>query len=1682
MKDEWTSGLRAGWSARRSVRVLCLALPLVLFAGGASAQASKGVGGTRRSAASGSKTAGKNASARANTAVPNRAVGINESLLTTEAGPAIATYLGEVRMSFTDLSIRGRGLDFALTRHYRSLILYFGPFGRNMDSPFFARLRDLPSGDVDFYPGDGTRSTFRFNAVEKRLVAPKGVFLDLYRRPDGSFFLVYPDQTRVFFDADGRMARLVDRNTTREDSSDGNAMNFFYDGAGQLAVVQDPTNRRITLSYYPDNASRGVNGAFPGLVSRVTDFDQRAVDYSYDADGRLVKVEGPDPGSSASKKPKTTLAWTPLPAGSDLKNLLYRSGELRSITDGEDRQIFQIGYEPAGTASQIAFADGTWRFAWSGSTTAITDPLGNLTTYSHDEASHAVAIVQPGGATTAYEYDDEGRLTAETRPMGGRIEYTYASAAGNSKLPMGNLIRIAESPRPGSPEATAGQARVTTIAYGPSNLPSSLTSPGGAVTTITRDGSGNPTSVKLPDNSTRTFEFDSRGLLTASTNGVGVRETYIYFDSSAGPAEGYLRSRTVNASATTTYELDARGNVTTVTDGAGRSVSYQMNKLDQVELESRSGSQTKTTYNAAGQVTARDVLAGTSSDGTPVFARTSFDVDELGRLKTRSESGGAAGSSVTSYAYDAAGNLKTISRTASPPTSFDYDSRYRVTAVTTGSATTRYSYDDDGVRTMATSPLGFATTYLIDGFGRSVGSVDPTSVKTLEVLDADGRSIETRVTKLGSTTETLYRWTARQYDPMGRVTKEIRKLFTDPIVFLPDGTIPGTGVADVVTETAYDAAGNVASTKDPLGRVTTNEYDGRGRLKKTIDPAGNTVEYEYDDSNNKARETVTELSPSGPPQVFATKFEYDAANRLKRVTDPLNQDTLYDYDSRGNRTKVTDVENHVATSEYDLLGRKTRETDANGGVTVYEYDLSGRLTALVDANGNRTEFAYDADGRLKEEKRPDLARWTYGYDAEGNRTSATDSNGTAVSTSFDPINRPTQRDITRGSNIFGPTRVSFGLDPLGRIVSSATLGDAADVVETFKYDSLDRVLREEQKIGSGPNRAVVKAYDAAGNLTGLTYPSGLALTYDLDPLNRIAAVKQSGTLVATYRDVGARPLDKTYANGITQTWSYDPGRRLTEILSQKAATTVSDVAYTLSPLGNKQTIARPDLGKKGTYQFNSNSWITQEALGIPTAGGMPELQTDYTIDKGLNYTQIQERVGGTITATKAQTVNNRNQYSTFAGAALSYDANGNLTGGTGLSGTRLAYDFENRLKKATKADGTVVENLYDAQGRKVRESATASGSTRTTDYVLHGDQVLEQYAGANPSARYVHGRGIDEAVRAELDTDGDGVLDTTVYPLQDELANVERLTDAAGATVERYDYQGYGKPRIFDAGGATRGNSAYGWKWLFQGREYQTTLGAYDFRAREIWPELGRFGQEDQSGTWDSPNRYQALLGNWLGNTDPNGLLTVVVHGTWARQRQGADPGPFVPGGDLFEEVKRDVRDYKYVSFQWSGVDTVAARTVAATGLAGRVKRYPFRPGEPLRFIGHSHGANVVALAIQMGLGRRVDDFVALSRPIRFDYPGVSPEQVINYVEVFNVLDPVQATGGSLFTFPFEHGPATRWSWATHWVRLVHFGLPGAAHAYSRRAQVFRQYIRGFLSQSALQEQAASPASEIWHE
>jgi hypothetical protein len=56
------------------------------------------------------------------------------------------------------------------------------------------------------------------------------------------------------------------------------------------------------------------------------------------------------------------------------------------------------------------------------------------------------------------------------------------------------------------------------------------------------------------------------------------------------------------------------------------------------------------------------------------------------------------------------------------------------------------------------------------------------------------------------------------------------------------------------------------------------------------------------------------------------------------------------------------------------------------------------------------------------------------------------------------------------------------------------------------------------------------------------------------------------------------------------------------------------------------------------------------------------------------------------------------------------------------------------------------------------------------------------------------------------------------------------------------------------------------------------TLSSYDYRARTLWPDVGRFGQEDPGKAQPAVSLSESLLGDWQGYTDPSGRYETDFH------------------------------------------------------------------------------------------------------------------------------------------------------------------------------------------------------------
>ena len=1393
----------------------------------------------------------------------------------------VSTHSLELVLDAVDAEVPGRQLSFVADRTFASQVLHDGPLGRNWDSALFERLRPLPSGNVDYYDGSGRRLTFE--AFEGRFFSPAGVAAVLTLGKDGRFYLVEPDHAMTVFDEHGRKLAFQDRRAQSLSGPEGNRHWFFHDARGRLTGVKDDLGRGITLDYKP----------VTGRLWKIRDFEGRQVEYEVDAaTGTLTDARGFDPGSPKSKRP--WIHYTYEGAAGGLRESLHSAAQLETEVDGNGKVPYRVNWDglaPGAVASVQLFADaGTTQFVLNRESriALVTDGGGHITEYEHDGDGYLRFVTDPKNHQTEFAYlrrngpggvaRTEGPLTLVKPPLGNSVELEYEQAA-RSRSSQFNLKKVTRNAMTGRTDLPL----ITEVPeYDGHNLPKKLVAADGKVTEIRRDDKGDPDLVFLPGTSLIDVDADVYGRVTrvAGTS----RVVGLGYDDDPGKTGGLRLARVVGGESVT-FGRDSRGNVETVTDGSLRQTRLTWNKLDQVEREERgagaSGAEASVEYDAVG-LPVRSTVRLSAPDGEPpVYTRSDYEFDSLGRLfdLTSSDAG------TVRVRYDTRGNLASVTDAMGGQVGFSYEARGLLETVTDPSgAFTRLERNANGTPESIRDPRGRLTRFVFDGYERVIGTDDDAGAITSVVRDAAGRVRESKVFDKDEqgASRNLFSWTTFDYDAGGRPVRRTRKLFEVPAA--------EPVAIDVVTGWTRDDAGRVTEEKDPLGRITKTEYDGAGRVWIVTDAAGNELEITYDGGGRKWKEERRDRNSDGTFVARLTEFTYDDQGRLWKVTAPGNRVTEYEHDGRGLRTKEIDPDGGITRFEHDLAGRLKKRTDPLGYVTRWDYDLRGKLLKVTDAKGIPTTYAWDTRGLLVAETRGEpvdhprgtsnLPTWRFTYDARGNRETATDPNGTVQIFAHDDAGRLTGRTVQKAPGVGGVDATSFTLDVLGRPYAEWAQSGTTRVDRTRRFDSLDRVREETLRIGTGPQRSLGRTFDAADNPVSLTYPSGRTIITEPDPLSRLAAVRSAaGDVLVHYDDLGSRQLRKVLGNGLTEERQYDPSGWLEHLDVGPAANPSGTFSVTYGRNGRslKTDVKRADLGKRHAYEYDAASRILREQLGLleppppAPAPNPPEVENFLTLDGLLNIV-TEERTEAGTTVTTSSTTNSRNQVTQWGSDAAAYDANGNVAS---FRGRTLHYDADNRLVSALLPGGGTYEVLRDASGRKVRETLTASGTTHAVDVVQDGDRTLETFAANEgvPLESLVYGRGIDEVVRADLDPDGDGTA-TTVIPIQDELGNVAYLTGPDGAVLERYDYETYGRFRVFAPDGSARTTSAFGWNRLFQGREYVAALEAYDFRNRHLLPTLGRFAQEDPLGYVDSLNLYQAFGGGWVNATDPWGLRT----------------------------------------------------------------------------------------------------------------------------------------------------------------------------------------------------------------
>ena len=210
-----------------------------------------------------------------------------------------------------------------------------------------------------------------------------------------------------------------------------------------------------------------------------------------------------------------------------------------------------------------------------------------------------------------------------------------------------------------------------------------------------------------------------------------------------------------------------------------------------------------------------------------------------------------------------------------------------------------------------------------------------------------------------------------------------------------------------------------------------------------------------------------------------------------------------------------------------------------------------------------------------------------------------------------------------------------------------------------------------------------------------------------------------------------------------------------------------------------------------------------------------------------------------------------NRLTLFNGNAVTYDADGNMTGSSlGV----LEYDFANRLVRANEYEYT-----YDVENIRTKKSY---GETVTT-YTHNANSKLSQLLMKTENGvttKYVYGLGL---IYEETTND------IKVYHY-DYRGSTVALTDSTGEVTDTFEYDTYGSMT------ARTGTTVT--PFLYNGRDgvMSDENGLVYMRARYYSPVLKRFINADViAGSITNSitlNRYAYANGNPVSNVDPFGL------------------------------------------------------------------------------------------------------------------------------------------------------------------------------------------------------------------
>lgn len=784
---------------------------------------------------------------------------------------------------------------------------------------------------------------------------------------------------------------------------DGYTQALQYNGGNQLQTVTDSFGRALQFTYQSN------------LLQSVTTPSGLVLTYGYTSSGVTPGVLDRLASVTYSTAPQTSQSYLYTNTGLPFA--------LTGITDENSNLFSSWTYDAIGRARSSQHANGadltSMFYNDTDGSRTVTNALGSVMIYRFTVLQGVPKVTEIDrlasssvpAATNTFSYDNKGYLASSTD--------WNTNVTTDVNDVHGQVLMNREA-------VGTAQARNTTNAYLSNfHLPTRIGAPR-VTTTFTYDTNGNMLTRTETDTSTNTVPYSTSGQTRTWSN---------TFDN-LGHVLTAIGPRT-DVVATTTFTSDNSNNISSVSNALSHVTHF-------------------TNYNGSG-------LPLMMID--PNNIATVFTYDARDRLLTRTVQA-ASGNATTTFGYDAAGQVTSITLPDGSRLNYQYDAAHRLQSVSNllGESVT-YALDSNGDITNQNIRSGSATIVkmqsgVFDQLGRMLQQIGAYSETTTFGYDSDGNRT--------SIADGLTNTTMRAFDALNRLVTSV-----DPL-------INATGYG-------FDPQDNLISVTDPRLLVTSYVYDGFRHVIQESSPDKGTTIYQLDKAGNRTNETDA--------RGVVTQRVFDKLNRVTSETFPASpgENIIYTYDSTaggnfgiGRLTGYAD-ETGSTTLMYNERGDVVSTTCVIGGysyTTSYGYDLADHEVSITYPSGNRITYTRDTQGRINSALftptagAPTMLATNVAYTPFGPVSGLVYGNGLTRTQVYDLDYRLTGiATSASGANV---QNLSLGYDAVNDIRSITDNLDARRN-EIFDYDQDYRLTN-----GVGLYGTVQYTYDPDGNrLTGL---------------------------------------------------------------------------------------------------------------------------------------------------------------------------------------------------------------------------------------------------------------------------------------------------------------------------------------------------------------------------------------------------------------------------------------------------------------------------------------------------------------------------------------------------------------------------------------------------------------------